>query len=207
MLDQSKWLKEVGNEGINFVKICFNIFTFFKLTPPCRLHCITARLEVLASSNAEEIIQLVGNSYRTHYRMRCRGVSWYHQLHSLQLIAVCLGKYPTLLFIWRIFTFGVLPFRFSSSVSSYLITIQLLPLSSFPSSLLSILAPNYRLSSPPSLLTTFPLIFPPPFLHIPPYPSSLLPSFPTYLPITLPPSLPASLFSIFPPISLLHHRW
>ena len=25
-------------------------------------------------------------------KQKCRGVSWYHQLHSLQLIAVCLGK-------------------------------------------------------------------------------------------------------------------
>ena len=35
---------------------------------------------------------MVGDAYRIHYKQKCRGVSWYHQLHSLQLIAVCLGK-------------------------------------------------------------------------------------------------------------------
>ena len=57
-----------------------------------RLFCITERLEFISNCSTLKIIEMVGDAYRIHYKQKCRGVSWYHQLHSLQLIAVCLGK-------------------------------------------------------------------------------------------------------------------
>ena len=41
------------------------------------------------------LIQAVGDSFRMHYRQKCRGVNWMHKLHTLQLIAVCLGELCT----------------------------------------------------------------------------------------------------------------
>ena len=72
-------------------------FFFYNLiSPVCpRLDDITQRVNWLEQQRPDALIRAVGDSYRAHYRLKCRGVNWMHKLHTLQLIAVCLGKNST----------------------------------------------------------------------------------------------------------------
>lgn len=56
-----------------------------------RLSIVYQVLDRIFHSTPADLISLVGNSYRAHRGLECRGMSWRYPLHTLQLLAVCLG--------------------------------------------------------------------------------------------------------------------
>jgi hypothetical protein len=88
----------IGGLSIQFTPPHFFFFNFISPSPVCpRLDDITQRVDWLEQQTPVALIRAVGDSYRAHYRHKCRGVNWMHKLHTLQLIAVCLGKDGTVL--------------------------------------------------------------------------------------------------------------
>jgi hypothetical protein len=64
-----RWMKN------NFIKSLF-----------FRFDIITNRLRHISNCTPDELIKLIGDSYRNHYRIKCRGICWYHSLHTLQVV-------------------------------------------------------------------------------------------------------------------------
>lgn len=52
---------------------------------------IEDRLDSIEKMSNGELIQQIGNSYRSHYRTQCVCISWNHPLQHLQLIGICFG--------------------------------------------------------------------------------------------------------------------
>jgi hypothetical protein len=59
----------------------------FKKSLFFRFDIITNRLRHISSCTPDELIKLIGDSYRNHYRIKCRGICWYHSLHTLQVMS------------------------------------------------------------------------------------------------------------------------
>ena len=58
---------------------------------PHRKEMIEVTLTQLVTSSNSELMARLGKVYRSHYRCRCKGMSWEISLPVLQLAAVCLG--------------------------------------------------------------------------------------------------------------------
>lgn len=56
-----------------------------------RLRALAKKLKELWVYDNDEIIRVIGNSYRKHYKQICKGMNWNYSLDFLQLVAVCLG--------------------------------------------------------------------------------------------------------------------
>jgi hypothetical protein len=56
-----------------------------------RAALIIEKVEAIARLEPMELVEVIGNAYRSYYRMECVSMSWYHALRHLQLIALCIG--------------------------------------------------------------------------------------------------------------------